>query len=84
MRTPTGWKWSSALSFDSPMHGQEDDVTDQNSHSVPEMVAQYRRDLEREGQTDTPENRNAWLWFACPAPMRAQVRAALETAGQEA
>ena len=52
-------------------------------HAFPAVVAEiYQIDLEIEGETDTDENLEGWLWKTCPADLRAETREEIETRRQ--
>lgn len=44
-------------------------------HAFPVVAAEiYQIDLEIEGEKDTDENLEGWLWKTCPAGLRAEAR----------
>ena len=50
-------------------------------HAFPVVAAEiYQIDLEIEGEADTDENLEGWLWNTCSADMRAEAREEIETA----
>ena len=52
-------------------------------HAFPAVAAEiYQIDLEIEGETDTDENLEGWLWKTCPADLRAETREEIETRRQ--
>ena len=52
-------------------------------HAFPAVAAEiYQIDLEIEGETDTDENLEGWLWKTCPADLRAEAREEIEARRQ--
>ncbi len=42
------------------------------------LAHQYFSDLASDGKADNDTDLDAWLWFTCPATMRAEVRCEIE------